>query len=144
MSNNDRLSLGESVIWSALGLTAGVVAGAALSQWIGGVNRPRIRRAASRIQQPEAVGRMPLPTAARAAAAALLADARLKGLGLEAIPVSRGAVELRGWVDDRAARARAARAVRALPGIDTVINSILVRGEDDRLSAPGQPTDLLA
>ena len=47
--------------------------------------------------------------------------------------MSRGTVELRGWVTDRAARTLAARVARVVAGIDTVINSILVRGEDDRI-----------
>jgi osmotically-inducible protein OsmY len=49
--------------------------------------------------------------------------------------VNRGTVELRGWVTDRGASTLAARVACAVPGIDTVINSILVRGEDD--SFPG-------
>jgi hypothetical protein len=36
-------------------------------------------------------------------------------------------------VGDRAARTLAARVARAVPGIESVINSILVRGEDDRI-----------
>ncbi|MBA2628396.1 MAG: BON domain-containing protein [Gemmatimonadales bacterium] len=55
----------------------------------------------------------------------------MRGLGLEAVAIARGNVELRGWVSSRATRALAARVVRAVPGIDTVTNNILVRGEDD-------------
>ena len=40
-------------------------------------------------------------------------------------------VELRGWVPTRAARAIAGRTALAAPGIESVINSLLVRGEDD-------------
>jgi hypothetical protein len=47
-------------------------------------------------------------------------------------------VELRGWVTDRAARTLAARVACAVAGIDTVINSILVRGEDDRVIPGGK------
>jgi hypothetical protein len=53
-------------------------------------------------------------------------------------------VELRGWVPSRPVRAAAARIAGTVPGVDRVINSILVRGEDDRPahegSAPGNQT----
>ncbi|HUF35142.1 MAG TPA: BON domain-containing protein, partial [Gemmatimonadales bacterium] len=52
--------------------------------------------------------------------------------------VARGVVELRGWVPGRAARTLAGRTALAVPGIESVINSILVRGEDDQ-SPPGRP-----
>ncbi|HJS46957.1 MAG TPA: BON domain-containing protein, partial [Gemmatimonadales bacterium] len=55
--------------------------------------------------------------------------------GLRAQGLSAGVVELRGWVASRAARARAARLVADLPGVDAVVNHLLVRGEDD-LPAP--------
>jgi osmotically-inducible protein OsmY len=52
--------------------------------------------------------------------------------------VSRGAVELRGWVPSRSVRTAAGRAALAVAGIESVINNLLVRGEDDRPS-PDQP-----
>jgi osmotically-inducible protein OsmY len=52
--------------------------------------------------------------------------------------VGRGAVELRGWVPSRSIRTCAGRTALAVPGIESVINSLLVRGEDDRPS-PDQP-----
>ncbi len=52
--------------------------------------------------------------------------------------MNRGAVELRGWVPTRTIRTAAGRAALAVPGIESVINSILVRGEDDR-PASDQP-----
>ncbi|MFL5447488.1 MAG: BON domain-containing protein, partial [Gemmatimonadales bacterium] len=54
---------------------------------------------------------------------------------------SRAAVELRGWVKDRGSRTLAARIARAVPGIDNVINSILVRGEDDSFPGGKRVTD---
>ena len=72
----------------------------------------------------------------RAAGAALLGNKALRSLGLEAVAVARGTVELRGWVPSRATRALAARVVRAVPGIETVTNNILVRGEDDLATRP--------
>ena len=43
-------------------------------------------------------------------------------------------MELHGWVPTRTARAHAARVARTVPGVDRVVNSLLVRGEDDRPS----------
>jgi hypothetical protein len=50
-------------------------------------------------------------------------------------------VELRGWVTDRSSRTLAARVACAVPGIETVINSILVRGEDDSFPGGKRVTD---
>jgi hypothetical protein len=74
----------------------------------------------------------------RAVEAALQAESRLADLGIQAIPISRGVVELRGWVPARPARTLAGRVALATPGIESVINSILVRGEDDRALAKDQ------
>jgi osmotically-inducible protein OsmY len=73
--------------------------------------------------------------------AAIHGEPRLAGVSIEAITVSRGTVELRGWVKDRGSRALAARVARAVPGIDSVINSILVRGEDDSYPGSKRVTD---
>ncbi|HEY9507053.1 MAG TPA: BON domain-containing protein, partial [Gemmatimonadales bacterium] len=62
------------------------------------------------------------------------AEPRLTGLSIECRAVSRGAVELRGWVPSRSIRTLAGRTALAVPGIESVINSLLVRGEDDRPS----------
>jgi osmotically-inducible protein OsmY len=47
------------------------------------------------------------------------------------LPVSAATVELHGWVETRAQRAAAERAVRRVAGLETVINAVLVHGEDD-------------
>lgn len=134
VSNSKRLTGGTVAIWTTLGLGTGLAAGIALSEWVGGVNTPRLQRAAGRLQQPAPVRAMAPAAGARAAGAALLGDKTLRGLGLEAVAIARGTVELRGWVPSRATRALAARVVRAVPGIESVVNSILVRGEDDIVS----------
>lgn len=131
-----ELSRAEIFLWTSLGAGAGLLAGFALSEWVGDVNRGRLGRAARRIQAP--APRRPRPslaTTTQAAGAALLADALLCDLGLEARAISERVVELRGWAPSRAARTRAARVVCAVAGIDRVLNSILVRGEDDRVAA---------
>jgi hypothetical protein len=137
---NRNLSALQLASWSAAGLVTGLVAGLALSEWVGGVNRPRLRRVATRMRDREPPPRPTLSAAAgaRAAVAALRADARLCELPLDATAVGPGAIELHGWVPSRAARAHAERVARTVPGIDSVINRLLVRGEDDR----NLPSDL--
>ena len=127
-----RLTAGEILGWSALGVGLGLVAGFALGEWLGDVNRGRVRRVV-RSQRSRPVPMIAKPAAtARAAKAALESQPDLAGLGLDVLPVSTGAVELRGWVPNRAARTLAGRVAADVAGVDTVINSILVRGEDDR------------
>ena len=132
--DNDRLGAGEALFWAALGTGAGLLAGITLSAWVGGVSPERVRRAASRLR--EAVPpRLTIGASVQAVRVALQAEPRLGGLGIQAVPVSRGVVELRGWVPSRLARTVAGRAALAVPGIESVINSILVRGEDDQARA---------
>ncbi len=130
----DELSGTQIFLWTTLGVGTGLMAGFALSEWVGGVNRTRFRRATRRLGQ-QAPARSTPAASARAVEAALQGEPRLSGFSIEAMAVSRGSVELRGWVKDRGSRTLAARIARAVPGIDSVINSILVRGEDD--SFPG-------
>lgn len=144
MPNDDRISIAETVFWGSLGVFTGLVAGIVLSEWLGDVNRPRIRRVASRLQQPTPVTSLTSAARARSAATALQAHPALRDLGLEAAAVSRNTVELRGWVASRATRALAARVARSVPGVESVINNILVRGEDDLMVSTGEPSDLLA
>jgi hypothetical protein len=129
-----------TLFWGALGAGVGLLAGFALGEWVGDVNRPRLRRAAQRLQAP-APTRLTAAAGARAAAAALAAEPALADYRLDALAIGAGAVELRGWVASRAARALAARRVRAVPGIESVTNSILVRGEDDLRTADTEASD---
>ena len=131
MRRDEELSGAQIVLWTTFGVGTGLLAGFVLSEWMGGVTRPRVQRVARRLGQA-AHGRLTPAASARAVDAALRAEPRLAGFSIEVVAVSRGTVELRGWVTDRAARTLAARVGRAVAGIDTVINSILVRGEDDR------------
>jgi hypothetical protein len=132
-----QLSSAQIVLWTGFGVGTGLLAGFALSEWLGGVNRPRMRRAAERLSQGVR-SRLTPAASARAVDAALHAEPRLAGFTLEVMAVNRGTVELRGWVADRPARTLAARVACAVPGVETVINSILVRGEDDRIIPGGK------
>jgi BON domain len=132
--DDDRLSAGEALLWAALGTGAGLLAGLSLSAWVGGVSTRRVRRAAERLREA-APPRLTIGASVQAVRVALQAEPRLAGLGIQAVPVSRAVVELRGWVPNRIARTLAGRTALAVTGIDSVINSILVRGEDDRSSS---------
>ncbi len=134
MRHDDELSGGEVVLWTALGAGAGLLAGIALSEWVGEVNPQRVRRIADRLREQEPT-RLTASASVRAVQVALGAEPRLAGLSIEARAVSRGAVELRGWVPSRSVRTLAGRTALAVPGIESVINSLLVRGEDDRPSS---------
>ena len=131
------LSAAQIFLWTTLGVGTGIIAGFALSEWTGGVNPPRVRRAAHRLGQSAQVRLSPAGSA-RAVNAALQAEPRLSAFAIEVVPINRGTVELRGWVTTRGARTLAARVACAVQGIDTVINSILVRGEDDRIIPGGK------
>jgi len=134
--HRERLSGIQIILWTGLGLGAGLAAGFTLSEWIGDVNRIRVRGVARRLR----VGvpaRLTSSSSVRAVQAALQAEPRLAGVPVEVMAVARGVVELRGWVASRAARAIAGRTALAAPGIESVINSLLVRGEDDLTRAQG-------
>jgi osmotically-inducible protein OsmY len=118
------------MLWGGLGVGAGLVAGFLMSGWVGGMNRVRVSGVARRLRQGTPT-RLTSSASARAVEAALQAEPRLADIPIEAMAVARGVVELRGWVPTRAARAIAGRAALAVPGIESVINSLLVRGEDD-------------
>lgn len=135
MPHDDRLSGTEIFMWTTFGMGAGLVAGFALSEWMGGVSTGRVRGAARRLREGSGV-RLTTSASVRSVELALRAEPRLGSLSLEAAPVARGVVELRGWVPNRAARALAARVALSAPGIERVINSILVRGEDDQSQVP--------
>jgi osmotically-inducible protein OsmY len=130
VAQRERLSGTQVLLWSGLGLGAGLLAGFALSEWIGGMSRGRVRGAARRLRTG-APSQLTTSASVRAVEVALQAEPRLAGLAIEPVPVARGVVELRGWVPTRFARAVAGRTALAVPGIESVINSILVRGEDD-------------
>ena len=133
MRHDDELSGAEVLLWTALGAGSGLLAAIALSEWVGEVNPGRVRRVADRLREAGPT-RLTASASVRAVEVALRAEPRLAGLTIEARAVSRGAVELRGWVPSRSIRTAAGRTALAVSGIESVINSILVRGEDDRPS----------
>ncbi len=136
MQRNKGLSGTQILLWTTFGVGTGLLAGFALGEWVGGVNQSRVRRVAKSLGS--GVLHHTSAASARAVETALGAEPRLAGCALEVVPISRRSVELRGWVGDRPARTLAARVASAVPGVETVINSILVRGEDDRVVPGGK------
>jgi hypothetical protein len=126
-----RLSRSEILGWAALGAGAGLVAGLALAEWLGDVSGPRVRRSLTRLAEPAPAAPLGVEEAVAAAEHTLRSSPGTATLELTAAGVRRGVVELRGWVATRAERARAVATVRAVTGIEDVLNRILVRGEDD-------------
>ena len=132
MAQRRELSGYEIVGWTSLGVLTGVVAGFGLSEWIGAASPHRLARIVTSRPQPRTGPVLSAAATARAAGAALDADPTLCELGLEVTPVMLGVVELHGWVPSRAVRAYAGRVARAVSGVDRVVNSLLVHGEDDQ------------
>ena len=145
MRRSESMSAGEIAGWGALGLVTGLLLGTVLGAWAGGVNRERLGRAARRLRAPAPSAPRSAAATAAAAREALAGHPSLSGLALEVRPVGLHSVELRGWVGSRSERTLAARTARHIAGIETVINSILVRGEDDRPRQPeSQPANQTA
>lgn len=107
-----------------LGFTVGAAAGFLLGELWAPAAEAALRRPGARPQRSMA-------DLVRDAQAALADDPELGALVLDVLPVSRQRVELHGWVNSRAQRARAHRLAGMAVGADAIINSILVRGEDD-------------
>ncbi len=137
MARKEKLSGGEVLGWTLAGLTTGVLGGMALAAFLGRGNRRRIRHAIDQWRPPASPVRN-IVTPARSTQAALDASP-LKDFRIEAIGVMPGVVELHGWVPTRAVRATAGRIAAKVPGIERVVNCILVRGEDDRNAQPDHP-----
>jgi hypothetical protein len=142
-----NVGAGELLLLGLAGVSAGLAAGFALASWTGRVSGARVKSAARRLGAPLAPAavapRKAVAALARDAHAGLAADLQLAALGLVCRPVGRAGLELHGWVPSRALRARAARLVQDVAGVDSVVNCLLVRGEDDRepiLDEPTEPT----
>lgn len=138
---------GERALVAMMGLGVGILAGFALAEVVGKVDRVRAGRAWDRVTGGPGSGPLhsdPLPSAPlspiRAARAVAVALAQLPALAaheIETRALGPGRVELIGWVTDRAARALAERTAAGIQGITAITNRLLVDGEDsdDRILA---------
>lgn len=126
----------DLMLWGAMGLGVGLLAGFALAEAVGAVDRQRVSRAVARLDADPAPAPLLPARAARAAAMALAEELGLADLRIETRALGPGRVELLGWVPDRRRRALAERTVAALSGITGVANRLLVEQED-----PDAPVD---
>ena len=136
----ERPSASELFAWSLVGLGLGLVAGVALGGWLGPVRRPPRMETPGDDAVPEVAPLKPA-LAERAVRQALGQDPDLSQLDLRPLAVGAGVVELHGWVPSRALRARAARLAGRVPGIDSLVNCLLVHGEDDAVEPSVDATD---
>ncbi|OGU28391.1 MAG: hypothetical protein A3K13_10240 [Gemmatimonadetes bacterium RIFCSPLOWO2_12_FULL_68_9] len=128
----------ESVVGIALaaaaGFGVGLLAGLATGEWLGDVDTARVRRAVDRLRPgaapPDAAG------IERTVRNALEAEAGTRYLKARPRVLGEKLLELVGRVPSPAARERAAAvAQRAAPGF-TVINRLLVEGQDVPRGSP--------
>ena len=124
----ERLTSSEALGWSLVGFGAGIVGGLWAAGRLGRVTRGRLTDEVRAVRTPAGASAMALAEAVRQA---LQADPTLAPHGLSAVAVTRGTVELTGWVPDRRTRAHAVRVASLVPGLSDLINSILVQGEDN-------------
>ena len=114
--------------WTMLGVGAGLTVGFVLGE------RLRWRRLCRRPDDlPQAPTGAP-PTIAQTVKSVrnALEQARaFHALGITVSAQAPGVVEVSGWVDDRATRSQVVRFAHGVPGIREVLDSVLVRGEDD-------------
>lgn len=129
-----------SPLWAVAGFALGAVAGWIVGEVTGGVTRDRLTSYVSGLRRPAPDTGAPANPRERVRAA-LNADPDLARLDLEVRPAGRAAVELHGWVPSRTLRARATRLAATAAGSTRLIDSLLVRGEDDR---PADDDDLPA
>lgn len=138
---SERPSTTELLAWTLVGIATGLVAGVVAGGWL----RPAEAGATDDQAHPRPLKRtegapLRVADAARVVTQQLQSEAALRHLPLQVIAVGPGVVELHGWVSTRAERARAARVAAAVPGITTLVNSLLVHGEDD-FPAPSREVD---
>jgi len=115
--------------WALLGFGAGIAAGFLLGEVFGGGGTARVGRLVGSLKK---AGRSESRSGRAATILAVLeAEPELSGLRFSLLPSGRGGFELRGWVPSRSARARASRLAQAAAGSLSIVNRLLVRGEDD-------------
>lgn len=128
MSGRERN--GDLMMWAAAGLGIGVLAGFALAEAVGTVDRKRVGRALDRLAADPAPAPLSPIQGARKVVLALANFPELAEQELEVRGLTPGRVELHGWVTDRRVRALAERTAAAIPGITAVVNRLLVQDED--------------
>lgn len=122
----------ESVLGLALtavvGFAVGFAGGAVLGGSVGDVHADRVKRAIGRLRRS---GEQLTPEAlARRVHDALRNDEATRDLDLDVQAPADGLVELTGTVSDALARRAAGDVARAVPGVEVVVNRVLLKGSD--------------
>jgi len=127
-ATQDRNILG--IVLTAVGAFAlGAMAGMAMGGAVGKVHRGRVRDTFSRIGRGSAKKPADLE---QLVLAALREDEATSDLDLHVIVADQGLVELTGVAPDATLRRVAGDIARAVPGVEVVVNRILVRDPDKR------------
>ena len=125
------------IVLTAIGAFAiGATAGMALGGAMGAVNRGRVRDTFNRIgrgagRAPDDLGPMVL--------AALREDEATSDLDLHVHVAEPGLVELTGVVSDATVRRVAGDVARSVPGVEVVVNRIMLRGTTPRPAPQPRP-----
>jgi osmotically-inducible protein OsmY len=117
-------------VLAAIGAFAlGTVAGMAMGGALGAVHRGRVRDTLGRLGR----GTAPKPTdIEQAVLAALREDEATSDLDLHVTVADQGLVELTGVAPDATLRRVAGEIARAVPGVEVVVNRIMVRDPGQR------------
>jgi hypothetical protein len=125
---NHRGSVAQVALAAAAGFGLGLIAGLVAGEWLGDVDADRVRQAVRGRKMPP--GPPDAPGVERAVRNALEAEAGTRYLKVRPRLLGEKLLELVGRVPSPAARERAgAVAQGAVPGF-TVINRLLVEGQD--------------
>lgn len=116
---------------------AGTFAGMALGGAVGAVHRRRVRDTIGRIGRPKR--RLPATELEAAVLDALREDEATSDLELHVQVADDGLIELTGVVTDATTRRVAADIARAVPGVDVVVNRIMLRDAPDTPAARLRP-----
>jgi len=114
--------------WAMLGVGTGLAVGLFLGEWLGW---QRLRRRPDTPPHAHAGTADTIAQTVKAVRNAFDQDDAFHSLAITVRALAPGMVEVSGWVDDRATRARVIRFAQTVPGIREVLHSLLVRGEDD-------------
>jgi osmotically-inducible protein OsmY len=109
------------------GFAVGFVAGAVLGGSVGDVHADRVKRAFGRLSGARRASPAALEDDVRTA---LRSDEATRDLDLEVHAPGEGLIELTGAVTDALARRAAGDVARAVPGVEVVVNRILLKGTD--------------
>jgi osmotically-inducible protein OsmY len=126
-------------VTAAMGFAVGVLGGMLLGGSVGFLHADRVRDALNRLRHGDHEPAEPaeLEDAVREA---LRSDEATSDLDVAVHAVGPGLIELTGVTSDALVRRAAADIARAVPGVEVVVNRILVRGTDlPRKPVPSGP-----